>query len=153
MRPLRRLATRIFGRQEGSDEPVRWSLGWAGAVGVVVAGFAAIVLVGKFWYEPSGEWELEQSEIRAYYGTERGGDAPSHIVRRVHVLFCENYDETYGYKVHRCDLAFGELRPHPCFQFTAEGVRRGPRQLPPIGGCTRFVYDPARKTMRVLSSA
>jgi hypothetical protein len=143
---LRALRLRLFGTQEGSDEPVKVNLGWLGALLVVVAICVVVFIRLRTTGDDYFPWELERDSVRAYFASPRGGGAPDRAASRIELESCERFDETHDDPIDRCRIRYETGGWRPCFHFRFGDVVRGPTELPRDSGVDRIRWSNRRRS-------
>jgi hypothetical protein len=120
-----------------------WDLAPIGAVLVV------IVLGGLtyLWFVTAGP-ESNETLIRNYYASPRGGAVPKDVVLRIRVGTCQaTGDSVGGDLVFICPLTLDGQTVQGCFALGADEIVSGSAQLGEEFGCTRLVWGPRTRSL------
>jgi hypothetical protein len=123
-----------------------WDLAPIGAVLVVV------VLGGLtyLWFVTAGP-PGNETLIRRYYASPRGGGVPKEVVRRIRVGSCQATGQSVGDTlIFTCVLELDGETSQGCFALAEDKIVAGSAQLGEEVGCTRLVWGP--RTRRFISN-
>jgi hypothetical protein len=117
----------------------RYTLGWLGAIAVVVGVAIAIVIALA-----RGGGQSDEHAVRAWFESTAGGSAPISAVSAIHVGACDFADATFGSRdVVKCTLTTDAPNPtlHSCFVFAGDNVVAGGWQLKALDACDGIRFD------------
>ena len=126
----------------------KYSLGWLGAIIVVVAVTVALVAIFARGSGPSDE-----QAVRAWFETPAGGNAPHALVSAIHVAPCTFAGAVGSSTVLSCPLSTDAPNPtlRTCFVISGGKVLRGGWQLAAVDSCDALRFDPHTQTLTDLA--